>query len=191
MIAIAKDFAINAHAKVSHYYDKRSYAFHLELASIIADSFQEVIEKFAKFTIVEQAVWLHDTIEDCRLTYNDLNAEFGAWVAEVVYLVADEKGRNRKERHNHKYYTGIASMEEAIVVKLCDNIANVLYSCYTSSSMFKKYKSEYAEIKQYLYREELKSMFDFLESVYDSNQLSEYWIGIIKSLETKYPQVFL
>lgn len=88
------------------------------------------------------ACWLHDTIEDCRVTYNDVKQEFGIEISEAVYALTNEKGRNRKERANEKYYEGIRNTNVAAFVKICDRIANVKHSYESGNSMLKKYFDE-------------------------------------------------
>ena len=45
------------------------------------------------------AGYLHDTIEDTDTSYRDLFDRFGEEVAELVYAVTSELGRNRAERN--------------------------------------------------------------------------------------------
>lgn len=61
----------------------------------------------------------------------------------MIYALTNEKGRNRAERGNQKYYDGIKNTPYADFIKMCDRIANVQYSKMTKSSMFKKYKTEH------------------------------------------------
>jgi (p)ppGpp synthase/HD superfamily hydrolase len=84
----------------------------------------------------------HDLIEDTRVSYNDVKKVLGEDAADIIYALSNEKGKNRKERANDKYYTGIRNTPGAVFVKLCDRIANVQYSKMTGSSMFEKYKKE-------------------------------------------------
>lgn len=49
-------------------------------------------------------------------------------VADIVYAVTNEKGKNRSERANEKYYQGIRENKLAVIVKICDRLANALYS---------------------------------------------------------------
>ena len=91
---------------------------------------------------VLNAVWLHDTIEDCRLTYNDILKISNEEVADLVYALTNEKGKNRAERANNKYYKGIRDLEYATFIKICDRLANVIYSRDTKSRMFDVYKNE-------------------------------------------------
>ena len=68
------------------------------------------------------------------------------WVAEIVYAVTDELGRNRKER-KEKTYPRIAANKDAIAVKLCDRIANVQESSKTNHRLYKMYQKEQADFK--------------------------------------------
>jgi (p)ppGpp synthase/HD superfamily hydrolase len=89
-----------------------------------------------------RSAWGHDLIEDCRVSYNDVKNQLGQEAADIVYAVSNEKGKNRVERANDKYYEGIRNTPGAVFVKLCDRIANVQYSKMTKSRMFEMYKKE-------------------------------------------------
>lgn len=111
------------------------------------------------------AVWGHDLIEDCRVTYNDVSDKSTFVVAEIIYAVTNEKGKSRSKRANYKYYKGIRNTEGAVFVKLCDRIANVRYSKMMGSSMFGKYKKEnpnFIEKLGYTSNHELAPMFECL-----------------------------
>jgi len=112
----AKMFAEAAHAGQS--YDSFPYTYHL--SQVVA-----MLEKFGfDDPIMLSAGWLHDSIEDTNRNYNDIASEFGPEVAELVYAVTNEKGRNRKER-NARTYPGIRGNDQATALKLADRIANV------------------------------------------------------------------
>jgi (p)ppGpp synthase/HD superfamily hydrolase len=116
------------------------------------------------------AVWGHDLIEDCRVSYNDVEYQLGRAVADIVYAVTNEKGKNRKERANEKYYMGIRETKGAVFVKLCDRIANVQYSKLTKSRMFEMYKKENDEFERMLGRytqyKHLEPLFSYLEQLF-------------------------
>lgn len=141
-------FAIEAHQKVNHLYDGKPYSVHLAMVVINAYKY---IDYVANDTDVISACWLHDTIEDCRLTYNDIQKVAGQRVADIVYAVTNEKGRNRKERANHKYYEDMRKVAWARYVKLCDRLANVQYSKSTNSDMFRKYQEEHSTFMNYMF----------------------------------------
>lgn len=135
-------FAIDSHNNVNHLYDGSPYSVHLSMVVAIALKYiDECIPVQCQEDVIN-ACWLHDTIEDCRLTYNDIKQVAGESVADIVYAVTNEKGKNRKERANDKYYEGIRNMPFAKFVKLCDRIANIQYSVDTSSRMYEVYKKE-------------------------------------------------
>jgi (p)ppGpp synthase/HD superfamily hydrolase len=90
---------------------------------------------------VQAACMLHDVLEDTPASYNDVKAEFGVEIADIVYAVTDELGKNRKERHE-KTYPKIRNNNFALLVKFCDRIANVRYSKEHDKKMFKMYRKE-------------------------------------------------
>jgi hypothetical protein len=83
----------------------------------------------------------HDSIEDARLTYNDVMKVARKWMTEeqallgteIVYALTNDKGRTRSERAGEKYYKGIRETPYAPFIKLCDRLANVTYSCSIDS----------------------------------------------------------
>ncbi len=129
------------HRNTNHLYDGYlPYEFHLNMVARIAFNYAYLIDGKANEIMI--ACYGHDLIEDCRLTYNDCKENLGEYAAEIIYAVSNEKGKNRKERGNEKYYEGIRNTDGATFVKLCDRIANVEYSKMTGSKMFEMYKKE-------------------------------------------------
>jgi (p)ppGpp synthase/HD superfamily hydrolase len=143
-------FAIEAHDKVNQTYDGKPYSVHLCMVYSVAIGFINHIPPHRRDDVLN-AVWLHDTIEDCRLTYNDILKISNKEVADLVYAVTNEKGKNRKERANEKYYKGIRETEFATFIKICDRLANVLYSKATDSRMFHVYRNENEEFLKHLF----------------------------------------
>lgn len=90
--------------------------------------------------------WLHDTMEDTSTSYTDLKNEFGIEIAEIVYCMTDELGRNRKEK-KAKTYPKIRSNSKAIIVKVADRIANVRFGISEKSSQLEMYKKEFEEFQ--------------------------------------------
>lgn len=135
-------FAIEAHHNTNHLYNGAPYSLHLAMVVEYAYKYRNLVSDTA-FEEVVAACWLHDVIEDCRMTYNDVKNVGGKSVADIVYAVTNEKGRNRKERANNHYYSGIISTPFASFVKLCDRLANVQYSYENDSRMFLMYRGEF------------------------------------------------
>lgn len=134
-------FAIEAHSSTNHLYDGKPYSVHLSMVAMFAKKYIDCIPSKSQNDVL-LACWLHDTIEDCRLTYNDIKKVAGETVANIVYALTNEKGKNRKERANDVYYEGIRQTRYAVYVKLCDRLANVKYSLDNNSRMYGVYQKE-------------------------------------------------
>jgi Guanosine polyphosphate pyrophosphohydrolases/synthetases len=93
------------------------------------------------------AGYLHDAIEDGGLSYAKIRDYFGEEVAEMVYCVTDELGRNRRER-KEKTLAKTASNRKAVVLKLADRIANIEHG-----GKIDMYRKEYHEFRSALYYE--------------------------------------
>jgi guanosine-3',5'-bis(diphosphate) 3'-pyrophosphohydrolase len=138
----AKEFALKSHKGQT--YGTRDYSFHLEAVALIAKEFK-LDEK------IIAACWLHDTIEDCKVTFQDIKNVCGEEIAEIVYCVTDELGRNRKER-KIKTYPKIKSNNDALCVKLCDRIANMQQSFLDhNENLLEMYIKEHKEFKKALF----------------------------------------
>ena len=148
------------------------YSFHLNCVVGQGRKFEHLIEDEWD-AYIYPALLSHDTLEgDARMTYNDLVNVLKRYqytdtekVADIVYCVTDEKGKNRAERKNEKYYKELKENKLAIFVKLADLAANTLYSKLTASPMYNKYKEEFPHFKEKVYLEEYKEFFDYVESI--------------------------
>jgi len=160
-------WCVEAHKSVNHMYGDLPYEYHLSLVFDFAHRNMHLVpDNIRRDCLI--AAWAHDTIEDCRLTYNDVKKSLGENVAEIVYSLSNEKGKNRKERANEKYYEGIRSTEGSVFVKLCDRLANVHHSTDVKSRMVDLYRKENAEFMSHLDRDgnkDLEPMFSQLESM--------------------------
>lgn len=133
-----KEQAHALHASVNQTYDDvHPYAFHLDMVADNVNKYghcvcaceQDVLPMFF-------GAYYHDSIEDARLTYNDvkntalryMNEEQAVLAAEIVYALTNDKGRTREERAGDKYYQGIRETPYAPFVKLADRLANITYS---------------------------------------------------------------
>lgn len=142
LLVKAMKLAIKSHNDTNHTYDDVPYSVHLALAAHYAEHYIMLLPEEVRENVLS-AVWLHDTIEDCRLTYNDLKNVVGEEVAQLVYAVTNEKGRTRAERANDVYYKGICETSYAVYVKLCDRLANVQYAnVFNNVRMREIYRSE-------------------------------------------------
>ena len=88
------------------------------------DDVVDVLRRFGYGGKYLVAGYLHDIIEDTSLSYNKVKRTYGLEVAEMVYCVTDELGRDRDEK-KAKTLPKTASNPDAIIIKLADRIANI------------------------------------------------------------------
>ena len=70
------------------------------------------------------AAVLHDTVEECRVTYYDLLALAGESVARIVMELSLEKGES-KDEYLASFKNPSHTTAEALVIKVADRICNV------------------------------------------------------------------
>lgn len=160
----AKHYASARHEAVCHRYGNRPYAYHLQMVADTAGLFLDGYPP-AEREVILAACWCHDLIEDARETYNDVKAQVGETVAEIVFALTNEKGRTRAERANDRYYAGIRATPHAALVKLCDRIANVRASREDGGRLFEVYRAEYPAFREKLYEPgKLEALWSRLEA---------------------------
>ena len=147
---------LSAHELHEHvnqtYGDNLPYGYHLDMVvngvcdfgHLVCAAEEDVLPLFF-------GAYYHDSIEDARLTYNDvmkvargfLSEEQALMATEIVYALTNDKGRTRAERAGEKYYKGIRETPYAPFVKLCDRLANITYSCSGLDSNNRRMKEVY------------------------------------------------
>jgi guanosine-3',5'-bis(diphosphate) 3'-pyrophosphohydrolase len=146
-------FADKLHSNQS--YGKYPYSTHLLAVAKIA-------MKHKLPARIVKACILHDVLEDCGITEQDLRTTYDVPydVIELVKAVTDEPGVNRKERKQKTYPKIRKAGQEAIIVKLCDRIVNTMFNMVSaeiseksqkrSQSLHEMYQNEYSEFRQKL-----------------------------------------
>ena len=132
------------------------YGYHLDMVARYAvDYGHEVLADAADLLSLLFGAYFHDSIEDARLSYNDVTRRAAAFMndaqaymaAEIVYALTNDKGRTRSERAGERYYAGIRATPYAPFVKLCDRAANTAFSARAAdggnSRMSKIYANEW------------------------------------------------
>lgn len=187
-------WCISKHQQTNHLYDDYlPYEFHLRMVHTNYKKFDYLLDNLFlinRFTGYNEslqfnnfndtttlrksckiAAYGHDLLEDTRTSYNDVKNVLGVHIADIIYAVTNEKGKNRAERANSKYYEGIRNTPGAVFIKLCDRIANVEYSKMTISKMYNTYKEEnesfIANLETEKNKKELAPMFDYLKSLFN------------------------
>lgn len=161
LIAQARAYALKQHAS-QVYGECFPYYKHLEDVYNILIRFGFTEEKDLDILI---AAWLHDIIEDTATSYSDLKKVFGEDVAEIVFCMSDELGRNRKEK-KAKTYPKTRSNSKSVILKVADRIANAEFSKSQKSPQFEMYIKEFPDFQYNLriYRQ-IDDMWDYLCSL--------------------------
>tara|TARA_R110000737_G_scaffold168066_1_gene194593 strand:+ start:347 stop:967 length:621 start_codon:yes stop_codon:yes gene_type:complete len=171
------DFASKHHK--GQWYGSKPYMYHLKKVSDVALDCDYTDES------ILMSCLLHDVIEDTMATYKDVKENFGEEVAEIVYCVTDELGRNRKERKS-KTYKKIYDNPKAIVVKLCDRISNITESMSADNFNPKKMLMYYREHNDFVNGILNKDSFDSLDLT--CHAFNKYH-KVIKDLENEFKKL--
>ena len=154
------NFASEQHAARNLLYNNQPYSVHLKAVYAVLEP------EFGDHDVIMQAALCHDLLEDTGITYNDLQTSVGSAVAEVVYDVTNELGKNRQERAE-RTYPKIAANPLAVIVKVADRIANTNYSKTSGSSMFGKYCAEFPKFRNVLYNPKHVEQYPALGGMWD------------------------
>ncbi|MEG3941728.1 HD domain-containing protein [Microcoleus sp. S36b_A3] len=158
----AKEFAIAKHANQK--YGDRPYSYHLAQVSQLLAEFGYLGDE-----AIAAAGWLHDTLEDTPTTYSMLVSQFGNDVADIVFAVTNESGKNRSDRF-HKTALKIQFNKKALIVKLADRIANTEASLQSNPKLYKMYVKEFSLFKELLYNPQDVELFPLWNRLESSNK---------------------
>ena len=155
------------HESVNQTYgDNHPYGFHLDMVAASVFRWGHLVCADERDVLpIFFGAYFHDSIEDARQTYNDVNKIALQWMdeqqahlaTEIVYALTNDKGRTRAERAGEKYYQGIRETPYAPFAKLADRLANITYSCTNTDSDNRHMKA--------VYRQELPHFLDSISQV--------------------------
>ena len=120
----AMAFALEAHT--GQFYAGKPYSYHLSkvVDNVLSRRFGDPL-----LSTYVAVAWLHDVMEDCGITFKQLEDEFGLCIAEAVRRLTKTKGM----KYEH-YMAGCIMSEIAREVKICDTMANLTQSFESSGS---------------------------------------------------------
>lgn len=116
--AKAKRFAAEKHIKQR--YGDKPYVYHLQQ---VVDNVKLRMNGNPLLSTYVAAAWLHDTIEDTGVTYEDLEKEFGVAIAYAVLQLTKYSTQSYES-----YIQGCINCAIAREVKICDTMANLVES---------------------------------------------------------------
>ncbi len=154
-IEMMRQQAHDLHQSVNQTYgDELPYGYHLDMVAegihrygyLVCTCEDDVLPLFF-------GGYFHDSIEDARLSYNDvmrsarqlMTEEQALMATEIVFALTNDKGRTRAERAGEKYYKGIRETPYAPFVKLCDRLANITYSCVEQAGKQNRMRQVYKD----------------------------------------------
>jgi (p)ppGpp synthase/HD superfamily hydrolase len=164
--------ATKGHNDTNHMYGNASYTIHLSHVVDVAYRFIHLVPINLR-PIIIAACWLHDSVEDARLSYNDIlkifkdePSDVAVMIAEIVRAVTNyTRGRNRDERMPNFIYHEIRDTEGATFVKFCDRIANIEFK--GKSDMYEK---EHQHFSSMLWNGKYEEMLEYMEYLFEINK---------------------
>ena len=113
VIAKAKEFAIKAHGDQK--YGKHPYSYHLQqVADLVEEIVREEYNPYYANNLV-CAAWLHDVVEDTKVTVKQIEKEFGPTVARMVTFLSTPIEDNYLSEDT----------EGEVILKACDRLCNI------------------------------------------------------------------
>jgi len=195
-----RKMAHELHQSVNQTYgDNLPYGFHLDMvAEGVRDYGHLVCAREEDVLPLFFGAYYHDSIEDARLSYNDvmrqarqlMTEEQALMAVEIVYALTNDKGRTRAERAGEKYYKGIRETPYAPFVKLCDRLANVTYSCEADGHRGTRMKDVYIgemhhflmsinphsdDIRKKVPLEVIEALAEILIEEYERDEMLKQW----------------
>ena len=109
-----REHAHMLHDSVNQRYDmNHPYSYHLDMVADLVFKYGHLVcQQEGDVLPLFFGAFYHDSIEDARMTYNDvtkgarlfMSDDQAYMAAEMVYALTNEKGRTRAERANDRYY---------------------------------------------------------------------------------------
>ena len=84
-----------------------------------------LVNNFGGDEIAVAGAWLHDVVEDCAPTLEDVSKEFGDEVAALVAEVTDDKALEKAERKALQVETAVKKSDRACLIKWADKTSNL------------------------------------------------------------------
>ena len=145
---------ITAHDGQFRKFNGQEYAWH---PAAVAKIVRNVKSSKNKDKICIAAL-LHDTVEDCDVTLDDIRVEFGEMVSSIVYeLTSDDDMVKEMGKANYLLNKMLRMTSYALVIKLADR----LHNCSDLANGSQKFRDKYVK--------ETRFILDGLNSRYLSN----------------------
>lgn len=167
LLDISARIGTKAHDRMGQTYDGKSYSTHLAAVESVLREFGANEEQHLDMLC---AAWLHDTLEDTKLTPDDIRLALGNDaivddIMELVEAVTLNQVASSRGLALRLTLPRIRQNPRAVMLKLADRIANVRAS-HKSGPHYWRYVDEYPMFRVVLHREgEFEAMWHELDSL--------------------------
>lgn len=142
-IKLIREYALKCYNDANCVYGGGNYSIHIDMVVENVFKYSRIFNSLTDLENTLAAAHTHDCIEDAKQTYNDIKYVCGEEVADITLSVTDVPAENRLMKHLLTMGKTVKD-HRAIILKMCDILANSTYSKEHGSSMHKKYVAEYA-----------------------------------------------
>ncbi len=147
MIKKAKHFAGGAHEGQVRNFQDVPYILHpVSVAKLV-----EVYSESDSTNLLRVVALLHDTVEDTEVSLSEISSEFNRKVAAIVEeLTNDEDKIDKAGKTAYLQETLVEMSDNALYVKLCDRLDNVLDLKLTPTYFRKRYAQATKKVIKHL-----------------------------------------
>jgi GTP pyrophosphokinase len=139
----AVEFMITAHDGQFRKFNGQEYAWH---PAAVAKIVRNVKSSKNKDKICIAAL-LHDTVEDCDVTLDDIRVQFGEMVSSIVYeLTSDDDKVKEMGKANYLLNKMLRMTSYALVIKLADR----LHNCSDLANGSQKFRDKYVKETRFI-----------------------------------------
>lgn len=118
----AAKFAIEKHKNQKRKLSGICYAFHPGTVAWLLTVFKESTNRDK----LVAALLLHDTIEDCDVSFSEIEREFGTNIASIVMELTNDKTITDKDEQKERMIQKLLTMSNyGLACKLCDILHNL------------------------------------------------------------------
>lgn len=170
--AEAIEFAIDKHRGQTRKGDGSPYIVH---PMRVMHRVNEIKKGTKNLFLLGAAAILHDTVEDCDVTLEEIAEKFGHHVAAIVQELTLDKSQYEKQGKATYLKTNMLGMSSyALTIKLCDRLDNVSDLVTMDQEFRERYLIETIEILEFLeeYRALTKTQKKLVKLIHE--EISNY-----------------
>jgi (p)ppGpp synthase/HD superfamily hydrolase len=131
----AKEFATKAHEGQFRKFGNKPYISHpADVANLV--------QKYGGNTDMIISAWLHDTVEDVGISFEEIKEKFGDKVASIVKELTNPADLDKSQKGKYLADKMSTMSSDALTIKLADRLSNVSDFKNASPKFVQKYAPE-------------------------------------------------